>query len=360
MGAILGAIGMLGVPICLVWLIVSFIRYDSKKPPLIGILASVVLFFGGAMMMDTSDSKTPPPEDAKPLETEEEAPSRERPLSDDESGQEPTEEPGEEDAGPLQTGEYTLSNGVKLHFYDSVLEDVTGLWRRSGTRSNVPPSEFAIEYYRTMFSSDEEIHAVWNTSLNTTTRISVSSNCLFVDTYKYVKNEERDAKALFSGELLDSLVIDLDTGKPLESPEPEAPAPAPEEEPEAPAAPSSSTPAPSTAPPANTSKPASVPNTEQIVTPESVPAQTVKPSGGNPGNSSSNKSSSSTWGQDSTTNEITGDLSRAAYWTSGGKSYHFDSNCPSLSKSKNIKSGTLQDALNAGKKDPCNNCAGGS
>lgn len=79
----------------------------------------------------------------------------------------------------------------------------------------------------------------------------------------------------------------------------------------------------------------------------------------NSGTSSSSKGSGN-WGKDSTTNEITGSLSRAAYWVSGGKSYHFSNGCPSLSKSTNIQTGTLQDALNAGKTDPCNNCAGGS
>ena len=69
---------------------------------------------------------------------------------------------------------------------------------------------------------------------------------------------------------------------------------------------------------------------------------------------------SGSWGNDSTTNEITGPLDKKSYWTKGGKSYHFSKTCPSLSKSTNIKEGTLQDALNAGKKDPCNNCAGGS
>lgn len=73
-----------------------------------------------------------------------------------------------------------------------------------------------------------------------------------------------------------------------------------------------------------------------------------------------NAQKSGTWGDDSTTDEITGPLSKQSYWTKGGKSYHFSKECPSLAKSKNIYEGTLQDALNAGKKDPCNNCANGS
>lgn len=67
--------------------------------------------------------------------------------------------------------------------------------------------------------------------------------------------------------------------------------------------------------------------------------------------------SSDTWGEDNTTNEVTGDLGMIVYWTPVGKSYHFSITCPSLSRSKEIYYSTLQEAINAGKTDPCNNCA---
>lgn len=44
------------------------------------------------------------------------------------------------------------------------------------------------------------------------------------------------------------------------------------------------------------------------------------------------------------------------YWTPGGKSYHTTSECSTLSRSKTILSGTLDEALAAGKTDPCNIC----
>lgn len=44
------------------------------------------------------------------------------------------------------------------------------------------------------------------------------------------------------------------------------------------------------------------------------------------------------------------------YWTASGKSYHSTSGCPTLKRSKNIYSGSLNDARNAGKFDPCNIC----
>lgn len=60
------------------------------------------------------------------------------------------------------------------------------------------------------------------------------------------------------------------------------------------------------------------------------------------------------------TAEITDSLSLTVYWTPGGGSYHFSKNCTSLKRSKTIRSGTLQEALDEGKTDPCNLCANGS
>lgn len=117
------------------------------------------------------------------------------------------------------------------------------------------------------------------------------------------------------------------------------------------AAPSVS-PSPSSAPPASQSPtPSAKPPESQAPASQAVQSNAPQTPAGSGGGS---------WGEDSTTNEITGDLSRTAYWTKSGKSYHFSKECPSLSRSKNIYEGTLQDALNANKTDPCNNCAGGS
>lgn len=98
-------------------------------------------------------------------------------------------------------------------------------------------------------------------------------------------------------------------------------------------------------------------STQAVSKPASpVPSQ----SGGGAGSSSGGKTQAGSWGETSTTNEITGSLDKPAYWVDGGKSYHFSQDCVSLSRSKNIRSGTLQDAINAGKTDPCNNCADGT
>lgn len=61
-----------------------------------------------------------------------------------------------------------------------------------------------------------------------------------------------------------------------------------------------------------------------------------------------------------TTTEITGELGRTAYWTPAGKSYHFSRSCRAFARSRTINEGTLQDALDNGKTDPCNFCAHGN
>ena len=50
------------------------------------------------------------------------------------------------------------------------------------------------------------------------------------------------------------------------------------------------------------------------------------------------------------------------YWTKYGKSYHFDRNCRSLARSnpENIGEGSLDDAFDHNRWDPCNFCAGGN
>ena len=110
--------------------------------------------------------------------------------------------------------------------------------------------------------------------------------------------------------------------------------------------------------PTATPTPEPTPEPTPAPTPTPAPEPTPTPA---PANSSSGGQSSGNHGggESSITNEITGGLSRTAYWTPGGRSYHFNRGCRSLARSNNVRSGTLQDALNAGKTDPCNNCAGG-
>lgn len=233
------------------------------------------------------------------------------------------------------------SLGGSVLFYDNVRNDVTGKWRTLVFYSSENIVDHAVEYYEAYFSSDDEVHMAVNLGLKTTSVMTVGiKGIMFVDVHEYIDGEEHDANDLAGGDLLKQYMIDLETGEiedladssdddegeedPQEStgfvipfPEPE-PAPAPEPEP-------TSEPAPSTS------------------------------SGGGSGGGGTRTSGST--GSD--TIEITGSLDRTAYWTSGGKSYHFSASCSTLARSKNILSGTLQDALDAGKLDPCDRCAYG-
>ena len=220
----LGMIGMFGFVGCLIWFIICTVRYDSKKPPLIGMLVCLILFFIGAAMYRPKDTNIPS-ENAENIEKPSENVSTPSgpPLNSGEDQNNPPEvldleDPisSDESKESIQSGTYTLPCGMQLLFYDSVRNDVTGNWRRAGTSSSLVPADYAIEYYEMMFSSEDEIHAVWNATLNTTTKISVSGNLLFVDTFEYVDGEEHDAKIMFSGILLDSQILDLETGEPFE------------------------------------------------------------------------------------------------------------------------------------------------
>jgi hypothetical protein len=48
-----------------------------------------------------------------------------------------------------------------------------------------------------------------------------------------------------------------------------------------------------------------------------------------------------------------------AYWTQWGKSYHFDPDCHTLMRSKTVYKGTIEEAFEANRTDPCDFCAGG-
>ena len=131
------------------------------------------------------------------------------PVESETSKPSETQEPAEN----IKSGKYTLPSGFNINFSSSVRNDVTGNWRLSTTSDSFVPAEYAVEYYKTMFSSDNEIHAIWNATLGTTTRITVVFGVISADTFEYVDGEEHDAKVLFSGTLLDSKMFDAETGE---------------------------------------------------------------------------------------------------------------------------------------------------
>ena len=153
------------------------------------------------------NSNSTPHSDSTDAETSSSTASSVSSVSENEDNQE---------AGALASGNYTLPCGMELQFFDNVRNDVTGNWRRSATASSLSPADYALEYYEAMFSSDDETHSVWNATLGTNTQISVAFGILYVDTYEYVSGEEHDAKIMFSGEKLNSRMIDIATGEEIE------------------------------------------------------------------------------------------------------------------------------------------------
>lgn len=95
----------------------------------------------------------------------------------------------------------------------SVRNDVTGKWRVSKIATNENILEYAKSYYNNNFSNGDEIHAIVNFTLNTTTQISkLFDGIIVVTIHEYVNGEEHDAKKMFGGDVLGEYWIYLDNG----------------------------------------------------------------------------------------------------------------------------------------------------
>ncbi len=96
----------------------------------------------------------------------------------------------------------------------AVHNDTTGNWKYVTISDYIDFNEYALSYYNKYFANNNEIHAVVNPLLKTTTKISVShsGDMLYISIYEYVDGEENDAKILYSGSLLDEYFIYTDNG----------------------------------------------------------------------------------------------------------------------------------------------------
>lgn len=93
-----------------------------------------------------------------------------------------------------------------------VPNDVTGNWRISVINKSMNFEEYALSYYKKYFTDDKEIHAIVNFAYNTTTKIQVIGDTLYLTVYEYVEDEEHDAKKLFSGMLYSEYTVYTDNG----------------------------------------------------------------------------------------------------------------------------------------------------
>ena len=113
----------------------------------------------------------------------------------------------------ITSGDYDIAE-ISFQFSDFVQNDSTGRWKISLISSSKEVTDYSIEYYNTLFSSDDEIHAIINSASNTTNKISLLyPGMLDITVYKYVNGEESDANILFSGVLLNEYFINTETGE---------------------------------------------------------------------------------------------------------------------------------------------------
>lgn len=112
-----------------------------------------------------------------------------------------------------ETKEESTLDEMSVIFLDSVRNDVTGNWRMAKVTGSKSAEEYAADYYKEYFKAENEVHAVVNFTLKTTTCITYVGGKINVRIYEYVDGEEHDAKALFGGEKLSEYNVDPDTGE---------------------------------------------------------------------------------------------------------------------------------------------------
>lgn len=119
--------------------------------------------------------------------------------------------PHRTDKGIIGVSDKDVSD-ISIYYYGNVKNDVTGNWRYSMTADDIDTENYALSYYKTYFENDSEIHGIVNFTRKTTSSIRVNGSILFLDIYDYVDGEEKDAKLMFSGNLLKSYMIYTDNG----------------------------------------------------------------------------------------------------------------------------------------------------
>ena len=127
---------------------------------IIGIVAIAIV--GGSM--GKSDSN--PPSESKTTEKDkhvsEVSKSSEEAKADTKDTKEQlTEEQSSTTNNTIKDGSYDLDD-INVFFSDSVRDDVTKNWRLSKVSTEKDIAEYALNYYNTFFSSDNEIHAIVN------------------------------------------------------------------------------------------------------------------------------------------------------------------------------------------------------
>lgn len=106
----------------------------------------------------------------------------------------------------------------QVTYYDSFRNDVTGNWRKALVVTGKPIEDYALDYYKEYFKSDDELHVIYNFGLNTANSIQASHGVLYVSVFDYVDKEEHDADLACSGTHLAEYMINIKTGEVEEVP----------------------------------------------------------------------------------------------------------------------------------------------
>lgn len=113
-------------------------------------------------------------------------------------------------------GNNKLIDSIYFSFQDSVPNDKTGNWRLATTSTSYDLKKYALNYYKSYFQNDKEIHAIVNKSQNITASLSILSDQLYIVVHKYIDGEENDAAILFSGDVIKEFAIDIHSGDIIE------------------------------------------------------------------------------------------------------------------------------------------------
>lgn len=153
--------------------------------------------------------------DSRPSESQKTAAKAENEKNDNVNADEEASEVSDEKELNSQTStENNTINDVDIYFMDSVRNDNTGKWRLARITTSKDITEYAKEYHNVYFSADDEIHALVNFTLNTTSSLSMlTPDLMDIRVMEYVDKEEHDADKLFSGPLLAEYHLTLSTGE---------------------------------------------------------------------------------------------------------------------------------------------------
>lgn len=97
---------------------------------------------------------------------------------------------------------------------ENIKDDTTGKWRYSSIVSPNDATEWAADYCRAYFKSDDEIHFILNFGNNTTNVIrKLTKNHISLSIREHVEHEERSAKTLGDGMQYAEYMVNLETGE---------------------------------------------------------------------------------------------------------------------------------------------------